>query len=278
MEKECSGMKMLQMDLKGLVRDRVITAIRTYTKGDEMKIAKKTFGAIVAMACLCSGMLHGDVRSSSTNLTLEKFVPPIFPLVLKGRGVVNGDMNVLFEIDEKGRISDMLVLRSSHPEFINSVNRVVDKWQFVPIMEDGEPQQVIKEVVLSFRLEGAIVNMDIGSFVTNNILRDRFGLSDGNEYRVSELSELDRIPKPVEMVKPEIPRIGDVPETTRASIEFFIDETGSIRFPRVVNSDAPDLFLGQAYLALKQWKFEAPLKNGSPVVARAVQPFVFDNK
>ncbi|MBN2234848.1 MAG: energy transducer TonB [Opitutales bacterium] len=243
-----------------------------------MKIANKTFGAIVALACLCSGMLHGDVRSSTTNLVLEKFVPPIFPLVLKGRGVVDGDMNVLFEIDEKGKVSDWLVLRASHPEFINSVNRVVDRWQFVPILEDGEPQKVIKEVVLSFRLEGAIVNMDIGSFVTNNILRDRFGLTDQNEYRVSELSELDRIPRPVEMVKPEIPRIGDVPETTRATIEFFIDETGQIRFPRVVRSDAPDLYLGQAYLALKKWRFEAPVRGGRPVVARAVQPFVFDNR
>ncbi len=242
-----------------------------------MKTVKFTVGAIVALACLCSGMLYGDVRSSTTNLVLEKFTPPMFPLVLKGRGIVNGDMNVLFEINPEGKVTDWLVIRSSHPEFINSLKRVVDKWQFVPIIEDGEPQTVIKEVTLSFKLEGAIVNMDIGSFVTNNILRDRFGLTDGSEYRVAELSELDRIPRPVEIVKPEIPRIGDVAVTTRATIEFFIDEKGMIRFPRVVTSDAPDLYLGQAYLALKKWRFEAPVRSGRPVVARAVQPFVFDN-
>lgn len=278
LDEECYGMKMLQMDLKGLIDERVITAIRTYEKGTVMKIVKYTFGAIVATALMSMGMLYGDSRSSATNLTLEKFVDPLFPLGLKSRGIVDGSMNVLFEIDEQGKVSDWLVLRASEPEFIKSVSQVLDKWRFAPIMENGEPQKVIKEVSLFFKLEGAIIQMDIGSFVTNNIMRDRFGVKDMNEYRVSELSELDRIPKPVEIVKPEIPRIGDVPETTRASIEFFIDETGSIRFPRVVHSDAPDLFLGQAYLALKQWKFEAPLKNGSPVVARAVQPFVFDNK
>ncbi len=243
-----------------------------------MKTVKFTVGSIVALACLCSGMLFGDSRSSATNLTLEKFVDPLFPLGLKNRGIVDGSMNVLFEIDEQGRVSDWLVIRASDPEFIRSVSQVLDKWRFSPIMENGEPQKVIKAVSLFFKLEGAIIQMDIGSFVTNGIMRDRFGVKDMNEYRVSELSELDRIPKPVEIVKPEIPRIGDVPETTRASIEFFIDETGGIRFPRVVHSDAPDLYLVQAYLALKQWKFEAPLRHGRPVVARAVQPFVFDNK
>jgi outer membrane biosynthesis protein TonB len=58
------------------------------------------------------------------------------------------------------------------------------------------------------------------------------------------------------------------------SVDFFIDETGSVRMPAVSANDDVHL-TALAIDALRQWKFEPPTHNGRPVLAKAVQVFNF---
>ena len=57
-------------------------------------------------------------------------------------------------------------------------------------------------------------------------------------------------------------------------VEFYIDETGRPRMPVAV---APsDSFLAAAAVfAIKQWRFAPPKHRGQPVLAHAMQTFVF---
>jgi TonB family protein len=58
------------------------------------------------------------------------------------------------------------------------------------------------------------------------------------------------------------------------AIDFYIDETGTVRMPAVSIKDDSEL-TALAVMALRQWKFEPPTRNGRPVLVKATQVFNF---
>jgi periplasmic protein TonB len=67
---------------------------------------------------------------------VKKRARPNFPREMLKQGV-GGDVLVGFVIDEKGKVTDARVMRSSHREFEDAALECVRKWTFEPAREDG---------------------------------------------------------------------------------------------------------------------------------------------
>lgn len=59
-----------------------------------------------------------------------------------------------------------------------------------------------------------------------------------------------------------------------ATVEFIVDEQGTVRLPRIVKADAPALGYA-AVQASAAWKFAPPRAGGQPAAVRARVPFRF---
>jgi TonB family protein len=58
-------------------------------------------------------------------------------------------------------------------------------------------------------------------------------------------------------------------------VDFYIDETGAVRMPYVTGRPHT-LLANLAVDAVRQWKFEPPTRNGTPVLVHARQVFHFN--
>ena len=71
----------------------------------------------------------------------------------------------------------------------------------------------------------------------------------------NSVADLDAIPLPLRIVEP-----ADNPEG-QATVEFYIDELGNVRCPRLVSGD--NLEFGRNMLeAISQWRFQPPVAEG----------------
>lgn len=91
------------------------------------------------------------------------------------------------------------------------------------------------------------------------------------EIKIFELSDLDRIPVPISQVQPVHPY--DLKRnrvTGTATVEFIVDETGSVRDPRAINFSHRE-FGDSAVDAVRNWKFQPGEKDGKKVRTRVRQ-------
>ncbi len=76
---------------------------------------------------------------------------PIYPPVLKGNRV-EGFANVVFVVNEQGKVVDAEIEKSSHAEFGLNALSAVQRWEFKPGFKDGSPVNTLVRVPLSFNL------------------------------------------------------------------------------------------------------------------------------
>jgi len=95
------------------------------------------------------------------------------------------------------------------------------------------------------------------------------------EIAVFDLTELDKHPLPIQRIAPTYPY-----EAKQSGISgwvkvfFIVDETGSVRTPRVDASSHQE-FESAALDAVRLWKFTPGVKDGRKVRTRMLLPFVF---
>lgn len=77
---------------------------------------------------------------------------PIYPFEGKTQGI-RGDVLVEFLVDERGRVLDPRIVRSSHRMFEEPSLRAVAKWQFVPGRRDGRVVRFRMAVPMLFTLQ-----------------------------------------------------------------------------------------------------------------------------
>lgn len=80
-------------------------------------------------------------------------LPPQYPASARARDI-EGWVDVLFAVSERGQVSEAQVIESIPPEvFDQAALDAVMRWRFRPVMEDGEPVTVYRQVKLNFSLE-----------------------------------------------------------------------------------------------------------------------------
>ncbi len=81
---------------------------------------------------------------------------------------------------------------------------------------------------------------------------------------------------PLVRIQPQYPRDAAMNQIEGwVTISFTIDETGSVRSPRVIDSRPPRVFDREAIRAILRWKFKPRVVDGVPVEQQATQTIEF---
>ncbi|MDF9832944.1 protein TonB [Ereboglobus sp. PH5-5] len=76
---------------------------------------------------------------------------PEYPYTQKNTGNP-GEVIVNFTVDERGHVQDVLVVKSSHPDFDAPTVRAVSKWRFEPGRKNGKRVKFRMSVPIAFNL------------------------------------------------------------------------------------------------------------------------------
>ena len=101
------------------------------------------------------------------------------------------------------------------------------------------------------------------------------GMFIGNFQQVDRTAEGDIIP--VVVIRPMYPREAAMTGTEGwVKVEFTITEAGTVKDPRVVDSNPPRIFNREAIRAILKWKFKPRVVEGVAVERRATQVIDFN--
>ncbi len=78
---------------------------------------------------------------------------PVYPADLR-RGGIEGTVVVEFLVDKEGNVQNPIVLRASHPEFIEPALHAVVRWKFEPGYSAGRKVRFRMSVPVVFTIEG----------------------------------------------------------------------------------------------------------------------------
>jgi len=211
--------------------------------------------------------LEGD----RPTLTIKKTVDPIMPHKLSEVGIQEGEVRVVIAVDSTGKLSEWLIVGYTHPGLADAVIAALKQWEFDAPRWHGEPVSVQREVKFNFETHGTVVSVAAVDAVENYLVQ-RF--PERYVFRPCTLKELDRIPTPLEAKKPEFAKRTAAQGVADVTVEFFIDETGVVRMPSLVEGDDPEL-AASSVAAVRQWRFEPPTRQGRRVLVRVQQTFHF---
>jgi len=199
----------------------------------------------------------------------------VFPPRMLQEGVPSGEVQVVISVDAKGQLTDLLVVGYTNPEFGDAVAAALKTWTYEPAHFHGQPWASRVDLLITFKSEVSVMVVNLGLHYWERMT----GHWDQYTYKAYKLGDLDRIPTPVTVVQPVLPR-GDAARggAHDVTVEFFIDEEGRVRVPTVERDQASDIYAAVMLAAVEQWRFEPPRRHGRPVLVLAQQEFNFRPK
>ncbi|HVS51540.1 MAG TPA: energy transducer TonB [Opitutaceae bacterium] len=232
------------------------------------------FSCLFAVA-LCAPPVAAQIASAPgvTPLRVRTQSDPVYPFEMVQIGVREGKAVVAISVDAAGRIDDCLAVAYTQPEFAHAALSALRHWTFEPARYRGEPVAAMTEVTVNFEVQGTVVVSMTSAESMAAWMAAMHPESGASRPRL--LRELDRIPTPIVAVPPRYPAdLAQKGRSGKVTVQFYIDENGTVRMPSV--SNALDLDLGAlAVSAVQQWRFEPPTCEGRAVLVRAEQVFDF---
>ncbi len=95
-----------------------------------------------------SGPLRVGGRVAQANL-IER-VQPVYPTLAKSARI-QGSVEFTATISKEGAIENVQLLRG-HPLLVNAAREAVSKWRYRPTLLNGQPVEVITDIVVNFTL------------------------------------------------------------------------------------------------------------------------------
>ena len=170
-----------------------------------------------------------ESRVTNRRTTQIVKVRPDFPVELRNTPHHRGFATVVFMVDEAGQSYDFILLESTHPLFGENALKGLRKWKVPPPIVDGEPRPTRHTVKVKYSPQGPVlIERSIGE-----IDKAVAGIPDSSlHYRISELADLDRLPKRIETAVASLPDgLSEDEATGIVRVEFFIDEEGRFVLP-----------------------------------------------
>lgn len=215
-------------------------------------------------------------RHSYVPMKIIETEPIRYPRDVADLGVVDGTTQIAIQVDEKGTLTDALVIGYTHKSFADAALAGLKKWNFEPAYLDDRAHGATMNLTIMFEMKGlVVVNLTADNVIEVQRLRAR---SDLYGAWACSLSELDRIPTPKKVISPRNPLGPDkTSRTVSLSVHFYIDQQGKVRLPAVSRaaSQENDAYAAEAISAISQWEFEPPLSHGKPTLVAASQEFNF---
>ena len=189
------------------------------------------------------------------------FAPdPEYPPELDEQKIA-GEVQMEFTVDETGRVRDPKVLWASHPAFVETSLRAVEKTRFEPAHQGPLPKTSAKRYPVSFQ----------------SLASNRAEVLAANHLVIILGPEPSVLPQPFVLCAPVYPPAQLIAgDGGTAVIEFTVTERGLVREERLVSATQVD-FGHALQAAVEGWSFQ-PAVNGEgvrvPVRLRCEHKFV----
>jgi len=224
-------------------------------------------GVLLGVAPLVRPAVGAELNNEQSLqlLRLQSFTMPEFPEFVRMTGTSRGVVTAAIGRDPEGYVTDVFVLSSDNARLTESVVTAVKKWRFAhPAQRPPPGREIVPVVRFLFTTKG----VSIMSGTTGTVGGGSTGSPIDAPVVLPSFADLDASPKPVEQVMPRL--VGSSVERLKggsATVKFFVDESGKVRVPVILDCTAPDL--GQAAIvAVEQWRFEPPRISGRPTIVR----------
>ena len=202
---------------------------------------------------------------SSTVAQPKRAMNMVYPyeMLIGGKA---GWADATFVIDYAGRALFANPQGASNPDFAKVAVAMVEANSFAPVKKDRHVTMAPSS--LHFKFDGE-ASLDADARRVLEELRKA-------QPAICTMAELDSRPKAVSQDSPVYPRaLKDDGLTGQAEIEFVVSAEGKVLFPRIISATQED-FGWAAAIAVAQWRFQPPTKNGQKVDVRMTVPVLFD--
>jgi outer membrane biosynthesis protein TonB len=212
--------------------------------------------------------------------SLEMKPEPVFPQALIDGGVTSGRVNVAIVVSADGSLRDWVITEATYREMANSVDRVIEKWDFEGLRSLNEPNAEAFYLKIFFESGGAALQTSTPLDMSRHV----FGRTENlfpHGIRMASASELDALPTPIRAEFPIIPEELLIEKGRQVAVfEFFINVDGSVHIPLLKSGETAldERILLASQNALWKWKFYPPTAKGRPVVVKVAQPLVFSSE
>lgn len=226
----------------------------------------------IPIAVLAGVLTGAPLFSAVESLKIHATQSPRYSPAMQMDGVTRGQVVFAIDVDEKGQLTDVLVLGYTHRGLVEPCQSALKSWQITPAKVDGVPVPAQTELTIDFSAHGVVISSSPMIMIEQRT-RDLFGPR--MESALKGASELDRLPARVTTVEPSYAKQAeDEGVRGKVQVRFYIDSSGAVRMPAVEPATHP--YLAQmAVNAVKDWKFEPPTSRGRPVLVAARQEFEF---
>ena len=196
-----------------------------------------------------------------------------FPNKLLQESIDQGEADIVVMINDDGQLMDWIVVGYSHPLFVKEVLDVLPKWRFIPAYKMGKPISIRVELKFFFKNSTLIRMMasDTG-FIARQKIEDRKG-----EFWtfVCRQEELDQpLDTKVEISPMPPDQLGANAKEGKVVVEYLVDPEGKVRMPLIISAD-DEAFARSVLLAISEWRYEVPRREGAPVITRVRRQFTF---
>ncbi len=219
-----------------------------------------------------------SISSEDVDLLFKVVRQPKFPESLRSQGYSNGRVHLMLELHFDGELRDWIVTYASHRDFAESIEKVIEDWEFGPPKRKGKPISLIVPVEVNFRASGDVVSFNATNGL-NHMMSSKYGFSSFDTIKIADVDKLDSFPEPVYVVSPKVPNsLIRRSDGSYGVFRFFIDTEGRVRLPHVdhVRGGKVDVrLLEAAQDALEEWEFTPPTIRGKRVIVELKQPFLF---
>ena len=113
---------------------------------------RRLSGASAALAAALLALEPAAASAQTRGAVQTRRVDPSYPDNLLKTGQ-QGNVLLLGRIDTKGRLRDLVVVSTSHQDFIAPALAAVQQWEFRPATRDGQPVEIFANVVVRFRIQ-----------------------------------------------------------------------------------------------------------------------------
>lgn len=171
---------------------------------------------------------------------------------------------VRFRINHEGKVDLSTVLEATKPAFGRAAQAALETMAFTPgKKKDGSPALVLCDAEFEFKPDGT------GDVLVREEAKELVKKMQKTGTAVVAPTELDGRLSPISTTSPVYPTtFSKVGAVGSATIEFVVDEEGSVMLPRVVSATEPE-FGAAAVHAVSVWQFNPPEKGGRSVNTRA---------
>lgn len=193
-------------------------------------------------------------------------VAPVYPYALLRDGV-KGKASVTVLINPLGRVARTKVSKADQIELGYALQAAAEWFEYEPARKAARPTDALIVIEQSF----ATTNETLVSKADRALLK----IEQKQPERILDSGQLDVPLQPVSTAMPIYPRsLIDSAVAGEAVVEVLVDEQGSVRLPRVVSATRPE-FGYAAVQAVSAWRFNTPISQGKPSVARIRIPMNF---